>query len=154
MRNNWVDVIIINLCLIAYAHWLSDLNKDIFKSEKENEKKESQKFMAWTVIPELIGTGASLAGLYFQHSDDGAYFRVMDYDYAPSSTVWLSWVAVMNVTAHLSTIGIIYDKEKEKDKKKEKEEIKDKEFLGKAKALRKMSYGEFFSDHLLMTKNI
>ena len=127
MRNNWVDVIIINLCLIAYAHWLSDLNKDIFEREKENDKKETQKFMAWTAIPELIGTGASLAGLYFQHSDDGAYFRVMDYDYAPSSTVWLSWVAAMNVTAHLSTIGILYDKEKEKGKKKEKEEIKQQE---------------------------
>ena len=141
MRNNWIDVIIINLCLIAYAHWLSDLNKNILE-ERENEKKQMiPKFVAWTVIPEIIGTGASLAGLYFQHSVDGAYYRVMDYKYASFSTVWLSWVAVMNVTAHLSTIGILYDMEKVKVKNEEENKRK---FIKKAKALRKMSYGKIF----------
>tara|TARA_A100001035_G_scaffold251505_1_gene223469 strand:- start:156 stop:473 length:318 start_codon:yes stop_codon:yes gene_type:complete len=49
MRNDWIDVIIINLCLLAYAHWLSDVGKDHTK--------------LWTLVPELVGTTAALVSL-------------------------------------------------------------------------------------------
>ena len=51
MRNDWIDVIIINLCLLAYAHWLSDIGKDHTKF--------------WTLVPELVGTAAALVSLRF-----------------------------------------------------------------------------------------
>ena len=72
MRNNWYDVLVINICLLAYSHWLSDHEKKIYDKRKK-------KLRLWTLVPEIIGITASLAGIYLQDNTDGAFYRSMDY---------------------------------------------------------------------------
>lgn len=52
MRNNWYDVIVINACLLLLVHFIFDYEKNI----KE----------PWTYVPEVLGSLAAAAGLYFQ----------------------------------------------------------------------------------------
>ena len=118
MRNSWLDVIIINLCLLTFVHWLSD--------KRKNFKKK------WTIYPELIGIGASLAGLYFQKSSNGAYYRVADFNLGQSSIIALTWMVLTNIVAHIACIIVMLETEKSS---KDAQDMYEKSNL-----LRKVSY--------------
>ena len=95
MLNTWWDVVIINVCLLAYMHYLSDRRKDPTKIV--------------TLIPELLGSACALAGVYRQIQEGGAYDRVMDYEYGKEAPIMLTWAILATSAAHLSALILEYE---------------------------------------------
>mgnify|MGYP001299619180 CR=1 FL=1 len=95
MRDNWYDVIIINACLLLLVHFIFDYEKNVLK--------------AWTYVPEVTGSLAAAAGLYFQKNIDGAYYRIADLEFAQLGVVLLTWWAAIMLAAHFAAMLLMVE---------------------------------------------
>lgn len=95
MLNTWLDVIITNVCLLCYMHFLSDRRKDTNH--------------LLTVVPELIGTVAAALGVYRQLGREGARERVSDIPNATLSCDILLAGVVLALSAHVAALIVEYE---------------------------------------------
>lgn len=95
MINTWFDVILVNVCLLAYVHFLSD------------RKKNTEHYI--TVVPEILGSIAAIAGIYRQQGAGGVYDRVVDYDHSALACQMLTACALLVLVAHSSALLLEYD---------------------------------------------
>ena len=96
MFNTWYDVIVVNVCLLTYMHFLSD-----------REKNPSHLI---TVVPEVLGGIAASVGIYRQQGEGGVYERVSDFDNAVLGCQMLTACGVLALVAHFAALLIEYDR--------------------------------------------
>lgn len=96
MFNTWYDVVVVNVCLLAYMHFLSD-----------REKNPSHLI---TVVPEVLGGIAASVGIYRQQGGGGVYERVSDFDNAVLGCQMLTACGVLALVAHFAALLIEYDR--------------------------------------------
>lgn len=95
MLNTWIDVVVINLCIVAYMHFLSDRDKSTFSKV--------------TVLPELIGILSAAIGVYRQQGVGGVYTRVQDIATAVEACELLTGAVVAALAAHCAAFAIEHE---------------------------------------------
>lgn len=95
MLNTWIDVVVVNVCILAYMHFLSD-----------REKSTTSKV---TIIPEILGTLAAATGVFRQQEQGGVYERVADIPLATEACEWFTGAIVAALAAHCASLAIEYD---------------------------------------------
>ena len=98
MINTWLDVILVNVCLLAYVHFLSD------------RKKNTEHYI--TILPEILGSVAAIVGIYRQQGEGGVYDRIVDYDHASLACQILTACAMLVLVAHAAALLLEYDSAK------------------------------------------
>ena len=101
MKNTWEDVIILNLCILCLVHFFADHNKVI--TDKT------------TLYPEFLGVLVAGTGLGLQNTDSGVYHRVEDIKGGQMAAYALTGSIVIQLCVHMSCIGLLFAKRKNKD---------------------------------------
>lgn len=97
LSNDWRSVLIINVCLLCLAHWLSDVDKDA------NEP--------WTVVPEIIGLFSAAAGVYLQRLTNSVYHRCLDVANGPLAAEMVTWVVLLELAANVACLVVLRSSE-------------------------------------------
>ena len=93
LSNDWRSVLIINLCLLCLAHWLSDVEKNADEP--------------WTVVPELIGLVSAASGVYLQKLTNSVYHRCLDVANGPLAAEMVTWVVLLELAANVACLVVL-----------------------------------------------